>query len=412
MKENSKVLIRKKVTDGSWFAVLAKGWRYDGSAVIDATSGLELDFKIAQARYDDHWVTMQGNHVLIGGNGRIKAGVGGRLKGRIFGTRFKDYERGRAKNGKRLVRPYNIVGKQSGTKKVEGKTKNPQNMHKQAIKSALAHSRLSVGHQKELAKIMSKNMTTQQAQFYSNFLGAVAKKNSYYENTGAYFSPRYNAVHMNMNNNKWERDAGINRQGALKTKFHEEFHQLDYMLSHTELGKYSSMNGHDLYSFTNPRTATGAKLSAAIEKDLVTFINNAIDKKNKDFGGPPTKHIKSTGRIPKDVKSAIDYALRDEYVSVQQKAGISMFTDALGLQTSGRVNPWSGGGFWGHNNAYCKEKGKKGANSEVWAHFGEYKFAFNGPARNAMENLMPNTIKVCNDIFDEIVNNYSDFNGW
>ena len=126
MKENSKVLIRKKITDGSWFAVLAKGWRYDGSAVIDATSGLELDFKIAQARYDDHWVTMQGNHVLIGGNGRIKAGVGGRLKGRIFGTRFKDYERGRAKNGKRLVRPYNIVGKQSGTKKVEGKAKNPQ----------------------------------------------------------------------------------------------------------------------------------------------------------------------------------------------------------------------------------------------------------------------------------------------
>lgn len=57
-------------------------------------------------------------------------------------------------------------------------------------------------------------------------------------------------------------------------------------------------------------------------------------------------------------------------------------------------------------------EGKKGANSEVWAHFGEYKFAFNGPARNAMENLMPNTIKVCNDIFDEIVNNYSDFNGW
>lgn len=34
MKENSKVLIRKKITDGSWFAVLAKGWRYDGSAVI------------------------------------------------------------------------------------------------------------------------------------------------------------------------------------------------------------------------------------------------------------------------------------------------------------------------------------------------------------------------------------------
>ena len=112
-----KVLIRYRISNGSSFAVLGNGWRYDGSSVIDATSDLELDLKLAQARYDDRWVTMEGNHVLIGGNGLIKAGVGGRLKGRKFGMRFKDYEHGKvAKNGKRLVRPYNLTGKKNGEK--------------------------------------------------------------------------------------------------------------------------------------------------------------------------------------------------------------------------------------------------------------------------------------------------------
>ena len=91
---DDKVIIRKQNNDGSWFAILANGWRYDGSMIIDATSSVELDLKIAQARYDDRWVTLQGNHVLIGGNGRIKAGAGGRLKGRMFGMRFSDYDHG------------------------------------------------------------------------------------------------------------------------------------------------------------------------------------------------------------------------------------------------------------------------------------------------------------------------------
>lgn len=407
-----KVLIRKKITDGSWFAVLAKSWRYDGSAVIDATSGLELDFKIAQARYDDHWVTMQGNHVLIGGNGRIKAGVGGRLKGRIFGTRFKDYERGRAKNGKRLVRPYKIVGKQSGTKKVEEKAKNPQNMHKQAIKSALAHSRLSAVHQKELGEIMTKNMTPQQAQFYSNFLSVAAKKNSYYENTGGYFSPYYNAVHMNIRNNNWEKLAKIQRDGAFYTKFHEEFHQMDYMLSKTPLGKYQSMNGHDMFAFTDTRTVTGAKMLSAIEKDITAYINSAIDKANTKAGSQ-IKKIKSTNRLSGDVKKAIMVALKEEFATSQSKANIAMFTDALGMCTRGRVLPREyGEGFWGHAKSYCEQQGKNGANSETWANFGAYKFTSDTATQKAMEKLMPNTIKVCNEILDEMVSNHSDFSGW
>lgn len=118
-----KVLIRYRRRNGSSFAVLGNGWRYDGSSVIDATSDLELDLKLAQARYDDRWVTMEGNHVLIGGNGLIKAGVGGRLKGRKFGMRFKDYEHGKvSKNGKRLVRPYGAFKGKGGNTEPKKKT--------------------------------------------------------------------------------------------------------------------------------------------------------------------------------------------------------------------------------------------------------------------------------------------------
>lgn len=62
-------------------------------------------------RTDDRWVTMMGNHVLIGANGYIKGGAGGRLTGRKFGTVFKDYEKGKTKNGKTMVRWYKLQGK-------------------------------------------------------------------------------------------------------------------------------------------------------------------------------------------------------------------------------------------------------------------------------------------------------------
>lgn len=117
--------MRYRNDNGTCFAILGDGWHYDGFSVIEAMSDRELDFKIAQARYDDRWVTMQGNHVLIGGNERIKAGVGGRLKGRMFGMRFKDYENGkRLKNGKRAIRVY---------KSFNGKTKVVKGQGRQHI---------------------------------------------------------------------------------------------------------------------------------------------------------------------------------------------------------------------------------------------------------------------------------------
>lgn len=40
--------------------------------------------------HNDGWVTMSGSHVLIGPDGRIKAGAGGRLTGKKFGSKFRD----------------------------------------------------------------------------------------------------------------------------------------------------------------------------------------------------------------------------------------------------------------------------------------------------------------------------------
>lgn len=126
--DEQKYCIKHKLSNGTYLAILNNGWRYDGSIIVEADNELELNAKLNEARYDDRWVTMEGNHVLIGGNGRIKAGVGGRLKGRKFGMRFRDYDHGHvAKNGKRLIRQYTITGKKTGEKRTIGGNKGKQN---------------------------------------------------------------------------------------------------------------------------------------------------------------------------------------------------------------------------------------------------------------------------------------------
>lgn len=135
-----KYCIKHKLSSGTYLAILSDGWRYDGSMIIEADNETELEEKINEARYDDRWVTMNGNHVLIGGNGYIKAGAGGRLTGRKFGMRFRDYEHGRvSKNGKRMIRQYSVVAKKNGEKRVKGgKKNNPKQITKHdEIKGAL-----------------------------------------------------------------------------------------------------------------------------------------------------------------------------------------------------------------------------------------------------------------------------------
>ena len=119
--DEQKYCIKHKLSNGTYLAILNNGWRYDGSMVVEADNLLELEAKLNEARYDDRWVTMEGNHVLIGSNGFVKAGAGGRLTGRKFGMRFRDYDHGHInKKGKRMIRQYTIVGKKNGEKRIVG----------------------------------------------------------------------------------------------------------------------------------------------------------------------------------------------------------------------------------------------------------------------------------------------------
>lgn len=123
--EEQKYCIRHRLSNGTYLAVLNNGWRYDGSVVVEADTERELEYKLLQARYDDRWVTLNGSHILIGGTGRIKSGAGGRLKGRMFGMNFSDYEHGKkSKKGKKLIRVYKPMKKIGESKKaVAGKGK-------------------------------------------------------------------------------------------------------------------------------------------------------------------------------------------------------------------------------------------------------------------------------------------------
>lgn len=153
--DEQKYCIKHKLSNGTYLAILNNGWRYDGSIIVEANTEAELKFKLHEARYDDRWVTMEGNHVLIGGNGRIKAGAGGRLNGRKFGMRFKDYESGHVnKKGKRMIRQYSIVGKKNGEKRVIGGTK--ANGSKQIKKYEEVNSALSKAGFKVDSSFMNK----------------------------------------------------------------------------------------------------------------------------------------------------------------------------------------------------------------------------------------------------------------
>lgn len=67
--------------DGTYVAVLKPEYAIDGLRVIKCDNATG-DIK------NDRWVTIRGTHVLIGRDGRIAAGAGGKLNGLKFGTWF------------------------------------------------------------------------------------------------------------------------------------------------------------------------------------------------------------------------------------------------------------------------------------------------------------------------------------
>ena len=139
----------------------------------------------------------------------------------------------------------------------------------------------------------------------------------------------------------------------------------------------------------------------AIDDDVLNAINKAIDWKNAT-DGLNIKHIKTLNRISSEGKDAFLSWLKFNYPTSKDQALISVFTDAVGMTTKANLHPWKHG-FWGHDATYCKNHGKDGATSEVWAELCSGLLRNDQEMIDAFTKLMPNTVKVYSDTLDEVM---------
>lgn len=254
----------------------------------------------------------------------------------------------------------------------------------------------------ELSGIID-GMTAEKVNLYEK-LSEVFPQNHYYDKGTGWYSPWKKQIQMDMRSNTWDNRVGRSVQGAWKTKFHEEMHQLDHMLSKKK-SKFALIDGTpDQYvfdAFTSTRTAYGKRMIKAIDDDIVDLINQAVDWDLKT-NGVVAKPIKNLGRIPREAKDALIRYLKVNYPDGKDKALIDTVTDAIGMTTSGKIHPYSNG-FWGHKLSYCKQSGKDGATSEAWANLAGFMLRGDTEALDAVRKLMPGTVSTYQDIFDEVI---------
>lgn len=273
------------------------------------------------------------------------------------------------------------------------------------------HKFLKDEHKNELKAIVEK-MDEKQRLLYNKMAKHFQNSDYYLEGTG-WYKGSCHKIEMDMDANEWEKRVGNGRTGAFNTKIHEEFHQLDHILADmmSPFSEYLDeeavhyIRPYNRISFTNPNTKVGKRMSEAIEQDILKFTNDAIDWKNKERiadGEKPLKHIKDFNRIPSDVKIAFKDYLKANYNTPKDRAEIAVFTDAVGLHTEGRIHPYDFG-YWGHDATYSKQRGKAGATSETWATYGSLKLGDTPEAWNKMVELMPNTVKVYDEVFEDLL---------
>lgn len=275
----------------------------------------------------------------------------------------------------------------------------------QKNKSAFAHLPDAADYELELKNYLD-NVSENDLIVYdklSNFIST-----SDYKYTGSvHYSAKDKKVKMDIQYTPWEKHMGLNMKGGLKTKFHEEFHQLDDILSKTEFSKDENGNFISYYGVSSVKSINGKKLYESTKKDVLNAINRAIDEQNIRKGYD-IKHIKSLDRIPKDVKNVFANWITENYNDQKKKAQINMFTDAIGGVTGGRISPHTIG-LWGHSDDYYKKWGDDAAGAEMFAEYGAYRFVYDDETKRMINELMPETIKtldiVYNDITDYLKNN-------
>lgn len=245
----------------------------------------------------------------------------------------------------------------------------------------------------EFEKIMD-SLDKEHANLYNrlaeNFSGS-----NYYQRGAGWYDPSDLHVHMDLNSHPWDDRVGRNLSAAWKTKFHEEFHQLDHILGTT--GDF----GGRVRALSSTLTPYGSRMIAAIDQDVLNCVNQAVDWYNAQYG-TAYKHIASLKRISGDAKDCFFSWLGQMAPTAKDRALIDTFTDAVGLTTKGNINPY-GKGYWGHQLSYQKSRGKDGATSEVWANLGSFLFRGDTEALDALAPFMPNTIQTYSETLDEVL---------
>lgn len=227
---------------------------------------------------------------------------------------------------------------------------------------------------------------------------SIIGNNLYNSGGGAYYSPAKKIVNMKMSSNTHEAALGNGLKGSWQTKYHEEGHQLDHLLAKVE--EVSGTSGGYMWAFTHTSTATGKAISSAIEKDILSFLNTAIQYSN-DKEGCKYKPITNLTRISSDARYAfsryINY-LTSNGVDRKVSCQLGILSDAIGLYTGDRISPHSYG-LWGHDSSYNKQRWKSGATSETWATFCALRTCGSEEEVAYAKNIMPSTWSVLDGVY-------------
>lgn len=251
----------------------------------------------------------------------------------------------------------------------------------------------------QMAQRMDKDALTIQKK-----LSHLIQGNEYSQKKAGWYAPAEKRVHMDMSSNTHERSLKNGLKGAWQTKFHEEGHQLDDIVSGIEKIAGKTKQSFFDRAFTSSAFPTGKKIQDAIEKDLIKFVNTAIDYSNTKEG-QSYKAINGLGRVTSDARYAFTrYMIHLTSGGMDSKTTcqLGVLTDAIGLFTKDKLGRNMLGFGWGHDSSYNKKRGRDGSASETWATFCALRVCGSKEEVDMMKKVMPETWDCMNKIYHEI----------
>lgn len=251
----------------------------------------------------------------------------------------------------------------------------------------------------QMAQRMDKDALTIQKK-----LSHLIQGNEYSQKKAGWYAPAEKRVHMDMSSNTHERSLKNGLKGAWQTKFHEEGHQLDDIVSGIEKIAGKTKQSFFDRAFTSSAFPTGKKIQDAIEKDLIKFVNTAIDYSNTKEG-QSYKAINGLGRVTSDARYAFTrymVHLTSGGMDSKTTCQLGVLTDAIGLFTKDKLGRNMLGFGWGHDSSYNKRTGRDGSASETWATFCALRVCGSKEEVDMMKKVMPETWDCMNKIYHEI----------